>query len=91
MLLLIKLAVHHYPSSIAPGGHCPFQLRQPLIGVGVESAPSDTIVAGSAQLCVANEARSIVGHDPEHKESPIGKAVELAVMLNDLECLAASP
>ena len=91
MLLLIKLAVHHYPCCIAPGGHCPFQLRLPFIGVGVESAPSDTIVAGSAQVCVANEASGIVGHDPEHKESPIGKAVQSAVMLNDLECLAAPP
>ena len=43
-----------------------------------------TVMVEGVEVCSAPESRPQVRHDPEHKESPVGEAVQRSLMLRKL-------
>ena len=81
------VATHMHPESIASSckGSFPFrcQCLPPPLG---DCELLCTVMVEGVEVCSAPESRPPVRHDPEHKESPVGEAVQRSLMLRKLYC-----
>ena len=77
--------IHMHPESIASSckGSIPFRYQYFYTPLG-ESEPLYTVMVEGVEACFAPVSRPVVRHDPEHKESPVGQAVQRSLMLHKL-------